>query len=230
MLKGRMSSVKNSIKKCVGLLIGNIAKSGLDKIQYEARKAYCNIDPSAFWVMPECCGCPSKIVMEERTCIYKGSTFIMSSTDLDKGRFIMKKGAAAAQGLTVVTLAESATPVVGKWMEDVSDSGKSYVDRDIIVHEDVWIGANVTLLYGAEIGRGSIIGAGSVVRKKIPPYSIVMGNPAKIVSFVFTPEEILEHERILYKEEERLPFEILKHNYEKYYLNRIKEINSYIRL
>ena len=89
---------------------------------------------------------------------------------------------------------------------------------------------NVTLLYGAEIGRGSIIGAGSVVRKKIPPYSIVMGNPAKIVSFVFTPEEILEHERILYKEEERIPFEILKHNYEKYYLSRIKEINSYIRL
>lgn len=53
----------------------------------------------------------------------------------------------------------------------------------VIIHNDVFIGANVTILKGVEIGSGSIIGAGSVIHRnlKIPDHSFVFGNPAKIV-------------------------------------------------
>ncbi|EPC3719825.1 TPA: acyltransferase [Escherichia coli] len=46
------------------------------------------------------------------------------------------------------------------------------------------IGANATILPGIEIGEGAIIGAGSVVTKDVPPYSIVTGNPAKLIKMI----------------------------------------------
>jgi len=51
----------------------------------------------------------------------------------------------------------------------------------IVIEEDVWIGANCVVLDGVEIGQGSIIGAGSVVTKNVEPYSIVIGNPARLL-------------------------------------------------
>lgn len=53
--------------------------------------------------------------------------------------------------------------------------------RPIVIEDDVWIGARVTILPGVRVGRGSIIGAGSVVTKDGPPYSIVGGNPARLI-------------------------------------------------
>lgn len=53
--------------------------------------------------------------------------------------------------------------------------------KGILIEEDVWIGANCVILDGITIGKGSVIGAGSIVTKNIPPYSIVIGNPAKII-------------------------------------------------
>jgi acetyltransferase-like isoleucine patch superfamily enzyme len=53
--------------------------------------------------------------------------------------------------------------------------------QGIIIEDDVWIGANVTVVDGVTIGRGSVIGAGAVVTRDIPPYSIALGTPAKPV-------------------------------------------------
>ena len=52
---------------------------------------------------------------------------------------------------------------------------------DIIIEDDVWIGAGAIILTGVTIGKGSVVGAGSVVTKNIAPYTIVAGNPAKII-------------------------------------------------
>ena len=102
---------------------------------------------------------------------------------------------------------------------------------DVVVEEEVWIGANVTLLAGTKVGRGAIIGAGSVVSgKRIPPYAIVMGNPCKVVGFKFTPDQVVEHEKLMYDEDRRLPLELLEKNYNKYYLSRLEEINDIVRL
>ena len=53
--------------------------------------------------------------------------------------------------------------------------------RPVIIEDDVWIGARVIILPGVTIGTGSVIGAGAVISKSIPPYSVAVGNPARIV-------------------------------------------------
>ena len=53
--------------------------------------------------------------------------------------------------------------------------------RPIVIEDDVWIGAGVTVLPGVRIGRGSVIGAASVVTKDVPPWTVAAGNPARVV-------------------------------------------------
>ena len=50
----------------------------------------------------------------------------------------------------------------------------------VVIEDDVWIGSGASILQGVRIGRGSIIGAGAVVTKSIPPFSIALGVPAKV--------------------------------------------------
>ena len=86
--------------------------------------------------------------------------------------------------------------IVGKY---IIDSGlKNRKENEITICSDVWIGANVTILKGVTIGRGSVVGACSVVTKSVPPYSIVVGNPASVVKKRFSEEDIIKHEHILY--------------------------------
>ena len=54
-------------------------------------------------------------------------------------------------------------------------------EADILIGRDVWIGYGAVILAGAEIGDGCIIGAGSVVRGRIEPFSILGGNPAQLI-------------------------------------------------
>ena len=51
----------------------------------------------------------------------------------------------------------------------------------VIIEDDVWIGARAIILKGVTIGKGSIIGAGSVVTKSVAPYAIVAGNPSRVI-------------------------------------------------
>lgn len=61
---------------------------------------------------------------------------------------------------------------------------------NIIIENDVWIGAKSTIMSGVKISNGAVIGSCSVVTKDVPPYAIVVGNPAKIVKYRFTEEQI----------------------------------------
>ncbi len=53
--------------------------------------------------------------------------------------------------------------------------------RGITIEDDCWIGNRVIVLDGVTIGRGSVIGAGAVVTKDVPPYSVAAGNPARVL-------------------------------------------------
>lgn len=79
------------------------------------------------------------------------------------------------------------------WIGDDSYNFKGK-GLNIKVNDDVWIGYGVIILTGANIGRGAIIAAGSIVTKNVPPYAIVAGNPAKIKSYRFDNKQINEHE------------------------------------
>lgn len=70
-------------------------------------------------------------------------------------------------------------------------------DAPVIIEDDVWCGANVTILKGVTIGRGSVVAAGAIVTKSCPPYSIIGGIPAKVLKMRFTPEQIKKHEKII---------------------------------
>jgi acetyltransferase-like isoleucine patch superfamily enzyme len=61
---------------------------------------------------------------------------------------------------------------------------------DVIIGNDIWIGDNVTIMSGITIGDGAVIANSSHVVKNVEPYSLVGGNPAKLIKYRFTPEQI----------------------------------------
>jgi maltose O-acetyltransferase len=65
-------------------------------------------------------------------------------------------------------------------MVNIRTAGKG-IGRDVTIEDGVWVGFGVTILPGVTIGYKSIIGAGSVVVDSIPPYSIAVGNPCKVI-------------------------------------------------
>ncbi len=75
------------------------------------------------------------------------------------------------------------------WNTYTPDHG---IMRDTVVGNDVWFGTNAVIMPGVQIGDGAIIGAYSVVTRDVEPYSIVVGNPNKVVRKRFSDEIIKE--------------------------------------
>ncbi len=61
--------------------------------------------------------------------------------------------------------------------------------RPVIIRDEVWIGRRCIVFPGVKIGEGSVISAGSVVRMHVPPYSVVAGNPAKVMFRLKKPDQ-----------------------------------------
>ncbi|MBX9684740.1 MAG: acyltransferase [Hyphomicrobium sp.] len=90
-------------------------------------------------------------------------------------------------GLTIGNFVRIATHTV------IVPANHIFADRDVpitkqglsklgvVIEDDVWIGAHVTILDGVTVGRGSVIAAGAVVNANVEPYSIVGGLPAKVI-------------------------------------------------
>ena len=125
-----------------------------------------------------------------------------------RAKFIMARYSFSGPELLVIT--GNHMPVIGKPLIKVTDSDKDTLDvnhefdKNVVVEEDVWLGARVTLLSGAYVRRGTIVAAGAVVIGKTRPYSIYGGIPAKFIKFRWTIEEILKHESKIYPQQERL--------------------------
>ena len=83
----------------------------------------------------------------------------------------------------------------------------SFSKGDIVIGNDVWIGLNSTILDGITIGNGAVIAAGSVVTKNVEPYSIVGGNPAKLIKYRFSSELIKRIEDLKFWD---MPMEIIQ--------------------
>jgi len=100
-------------------------------------------------------------------------------------------------GVTIIT-GDHRTDIVGRYMVDIKDSEKlPENDEDVVIEDDVWLGANAVILKGVTIGKGAIVASGALVTKNVPPYSIVGGVPAKLLKSRFTDEEIQEHENLM---------------------------------
>lgn len=112
----------------------------------------------------------------------------------------------------------STWPFQSKVYEEL-DNNKDDNSLDIIIEDDVWIGYDAIIMSGVRIGKGSVIGARSIVAKSVPPYSVFIGN--KVVKKRFSPDVI---EKI-----KDVDFEILSHkkgdSYQLYCQTQVTENN-----
>ena len=131
------------------------------------------------------------IIMEEPVSIGPGATIYAAGAKL-----IIKKHVITGPNLTVITGDHKYIP--GRWIDTVKANEKEdYYDQDVTIEEDVWIGANVTILKGVTVGRSSIVAAGSLVIKDVPPYSIVGGVPAKVIKMKWEQNDIMQQEQLI---------------------------------
>ena len=131
------------------------------------------------------------------TSIPKGSVFYCTEAPLIIGNKVL-----FGPRPTIIT-GDHRIDRLGEYIVDVNEKLPEN-DKMVTIEDDVWTGANITILKGVTIGRGSVVAAGSVVTKSCPPYSIIGGVPAKIIKYRFTVEQVLEHERLLYPVDKRL--------------------------
>lgn len=155
---------------------------------------------------------PSNLTMEDGSCIADNAKITNSRP------FVMKKNSILSQ-----------YSVVYCGTHNIYDDKFQSEGGDVTLEEYSWVAAHCYLGAGVTIGRGARVGADSAVRKNVPPYAVTYGNPNKIVGFCHTPEEVIEKEKQIYPEEQRLPIDLLKKNYEKLFLKRIKEIREYVK-
>lgn len=78
--------------------------------------------------------------------------------------------------------------IFGTWEQNAPAQSDLPLKGDTVVGNDVWIGQNATILPGVHIGDGAIIGANAVVASDVEPYTIVAGNPAKLIRKRFDDE------------------------------------------
>lgn len=138
----------------------------------------------------------SNISIGDNVSIPKGSTFYSTEANL-----IIKNNVVFGPKPTIITgdhrIDVIGTPIIH------SLNKLSTNDQDVVIEEDVWIGANVVILKGVTIGRGSVVAAGATVTKSCAPYSIIGGVPAKLIKYRFTIDQILEHESLCYSPSQR---------------------------
>lgn len=113
-------------------------------------------------------------IMGENTYSNLGLNF----TPLENEKISVEIGDNVSIAPSVTFISESSANN-GKDINDLPYLKKVTKSKKIIIENDVWIGANVTILPGIKVGKCSIIGAGSVVINDIEPYSIYAGVPAK---------------------------------------------------
>lgn len=130
----------------------------------------------------------ANIQIGERTFI--GSSLLVSAQSITVGDDVL-----IAWGCTIVdhnshsTLWRERESDVTNWETGTKDW--THVERKpVVIESKAWIGFNAIVLKGVSIGEGAIIGAGSVVTKDVPPYTISAGNPARVIRELTSAERI----------------------------------------
>ena len=140
---------------------------------------------------------PQNIFMDDYSIIQDRNNFI--SYD---GKLVLGKYSVISSGCIIVPANHQPAVGVPFYVATMTHIGDD--SRTIEIAEDVWVGAGCILLPKCKIGRGAIVGAGSLVTKEIPPYAVAVGHPAKVVAAKFSKEMIIEHEKSLYDDSERM--------------------------
>lgn len=135
---------------------------------------------------------PSHIHCGHHVHIGPHASFIASIAHIYIGNYVVFGPSVTIRG------GNHRTDLIGKQIYEIGDNEKlTENDKDVIIEDGVWVGCNAIILKGVTIGRGAVVAAGAVVTKDVPAYAVVGGNPAKLIKFRFTEEQIKEHEGVL---------------------------------
>ncbi len=122
------------------------------------------------------------MVAKSKVVAYEGTIKIGEKTEIFGGCQIHAH-ADVKIGSWVIMAGECAIVTTKHLFEDadkkIKEQGQVYCG--VTIEDDVWLGFRVTVLPGAKIGKGSVIGAGAVVAGEIPPMSVAVGVPAKVI-------------------------------------------------
>lgn len=118
--------------------------------------------------------------------IGSGAKFSASESSISIGDKVM-----FGPGVTIMG-GDHNTSVIGRYMSDIKDK-RPQDDMPVVIEKDVWVAANAIILKGVTIGRGSIVAAGAIVTKSMPPYSIIGGIPAKVIKPRFESQDLEKH-------------------------------------
>lgn len=110
------------------------------------------------------------------------------------------------------------------FFERVQPKGKSK-NKKAIIGNDVWLGHNVLITNGANIGNGVIAGAGAVITKDVPDYAVVVGIPARIIRYRYTQEQINAINVIAWW---NWTDEKIREHYDDFYLNVEEFIHKFL--
>ena len=117
-----------------------------------------------------------------------GTYINMNCTFIDDGTIEIGKNVLFGPGVTIATVGHPVNPRMREYM---------YTDP-VRIGDNCWLGANVTVLPGVQIGQNSVIGAGSVVTADIPENSVAAGNPCRVI------REIQEKDFIYYYKDRKI--------------------------
>ena len=206
-----MGSIRNKI---------NILRDFLSKVKfqifwvtqsYPKNELFGNIGKNSILANPVNISNPAGIYIDDQVKVRYGFSVINSETE----KVIIKKYTVLAPMCTIITNSHRSTVGIPQFL-----LGESHVNdksADVIINEDVWVGAQSTIMAGVNIGRGAVVGARALVTNDVPPYALVVGMPAKIVGVKFSKAGIMEHERILYTEDKRMTEKEIDNLFETYY-------------
>lgn len=103
---------------------------------------------------------------------------------------------------------------------------ESFSKGPIVIEDDVWIGQDCIILSGVKLARGTIVGAGSVVAKSTKPYSIVAGNPAKLIRYRFDEGMV---QSLIETDMSKLSQEFIGENIDRFYSRSIDDVKYIIQ-
>ena len=99
-----------------------------------------------------------------------------------RGRLTIGDRVSIAAGVIIILSSHSNNSNVSKQVSSRGDY--------VIIEEDAWIGAGSIIMNGVTIGKGAVVGCGSVVTSDVAPHTVVAGNPAKVIRTINTDEHI----------------------------------------
>lgn len=188
----------------------NKIKRGIN-VFFPSKSSFGSYGKSSTFEFPIYISCPKSVYLEGDLRIRQGTKILIS----EKSRLTIKKYSVIGMNNMIIPNKHKSTVGIPQILLGIS--GINDQNNQIIIEEDVWTGANVTIMGDITLGRGCVCGACCLVTKDVPPYAIVLGTPAHIVAVKFSIDQIIEHEKILYPEHERLTRVFLEELFEKYY-------------